>query len=82
MKELEVIVPKLYEDLEAGVLVEWFKREGDYIKIGDIIFSLETEKSVFEIESEFEGCLKKIIIGNGNDVKPLDIVGIISSEKE
>lgn len=81
MKELEIIVPKLYEDLETATLLEWFKKEGDYIKRGDVIFNLETDKAVFEVESENTGYLSKIIINNGSEVNVMDVVGIISETK-
>lgn len=81
MGEIEIIMPKLYEDMESVILVEWHKKEGDYVEEGEIVFSVETEKAVFDIEAESEGYLKKIIINNSSDVNVMDVVGILSSEK-
>ncbi len=81
MNELEIIVPKLYEDLETATLLEWIKQEGDYIKRGDVIFNLETDKAVFEVEAENEGYLKRIVINNDSKVNVMDVVGIISETK-
>lgn len=82
MKDVEIVIPKLYEDLETVVLVEWYKKEGDFVKVGEIIFNVETDKAVFEIESEYEGYLKRIIVNNGTNVNVMDVVGVISSGKD
>ncbi len=82
MMEHEIIVPKLYEDLEKCVLAEWFIKENDYVRKGEYIFSIETEKAIFDIESEYEGTLKKILVGNRATIKPMDIIGILVSGRE
>jgi pyruvate/2-oxoglutarate dehydrogenase complex dihydrolipoamide acyltransferase (E2) component len=79
MPDFEIIVPKLYEDFETGTLIKWLKSEGDFIKKGEQVFSLETDKAAFDIESDFEGVLKKITVGEGKVVKVMDVVGIITS---
>ena len=72
---MDIIVPKLYEDMQGGILVEWHKEVGDEIESGDEIFSLETEKSVFEIEVEDDGKLTAILVDGGSKVNTLDVVG-------
>ena len=72
---MDIIVPKLYEDMQGGILVEWHKEVGDEIESGDEIFSIETEKSVFEIEVEDDGKLTAILVEGGSKVKTLDVVG-------
>ena len=72
---MDIIVPKLYEDMQGGILVEWHKEVGDEIESGDEIFSIETEKSVFEIEVEDDGKLTAILVEGGSEVKTLDVVG-------
>jgi len=74
---IEIIIPKLYEDMENALLVEWVKKEGEYIEVGDIIFALETEKAVFEIEAEEEGILKEILAKENSEVKVLGVVGFL-----
>jgi pyruvate dehydrogenase E2 component (dihydrolipoamide acetyltransferase) len=74
---IEIIIPKLYEDMENGLLLEWIKKENEYIEVGDILFTLETEKAAFEIEAEAEGNLKKILTEDLTEVKVLEVVGYI-----
>jgi len=42
---------------EESVIVEWRKKEGDKVAKGDILFTVETDKSVMDVESFEEGTL-------------------------
>lgn len=54
----EVRVPRLGWSMEEGVFVGWRKRDGDRVKVGDVLFELEGEKASQEIESLDEGILR------------------------
>ena len=71
----DIIIPKLYEDMQGAVIVGWQKNIGEKIEYGDEIFSIETEKSVFEIEAEEDGVLVEIIAESGTEVKTLEVIG-------
>lgn len=47
--------------MEVGRVVEWKVSEGDEIKEGDEILSVETDKAVVEVESPLSGVLLKIV---------------------
>ncbi len=57
-----VIMPKFGQMTEESAIVEWLKKEGDKVAKGDILFTVETDKSVMEVESFEEGTLLKIIV--------------------
>lgn len=63
-----VIMPKLGQTVEESTILKWHKREGDPVKKGEILFEIETDKAVLEIESFFEGTLLKIIVAEGRTV--------------
>lgn len=63
-----VIMPKLGQTVEESTIVKWHKHEGDPVKKGEILFEIETDKAVLEIESFFEGTLLKIIVAEGQTV--------------
>jgi pyruvate/2-oxoglutarate dehydrogenase complex dihydrolipoamide acyltransferase (E2) component len=44
--------------MEEGVFVEWLKADGDTIEPGDLLFNLEGEKAIQEIESIDSGVLR------------------------
>jgi len=63
-----VIMPKLGQTVEESTVLKWHKHEGDLIKKGEILFEIETDKAVLEIESFFEGTLLKIVVAEGQTV--------------
>ncbi|MBU4366190.1 MAG: E3 binding domain-containing protein [Kiritimatiellae bacterium] len=55
---IEIIVPKLGWSMDEGTFVEWLKKDGDEVKPGDLLFALESDKAVQEIESMDSGILR------------------------
>ena len=53
----EVIMPKMGDAMEEGILLQWFKQDGETVKSGDVIAEIETDKSNVEIEAEDAGVL-------------------------
>ena len=51
-------MPKMGDGMEAGTLLSWKKRDGDEVKLGDVIAEIETDKSNVEIEAEDSGVLR------------------------
>ena len=47
--------------MEVGRVVEWKVSEGDEIKEGDEILSVETDKAVVDVESPLGGVILKIV---------------------
>ncbi len=79
----KIIMPKIGETMELGILIKWHKKEGDLIKKGDILFEIETDKAVFEHEAVEGGYLRKILVPAGEDlVKVLAVVGYIADSME
>jgi pyruvate dehydrogenase E2 component (dihydrolipoamide acetyltransferase) len=54
----EIVMPRLGWTMEEGVLVEWIKKDGDPVKVGDIIFTVESDKALNEVEAFEEGILR------------------------
>lgn len=72
----EIRVPKLGMSMTEGVLTEWLVADGATVEIGMMIYALETDKSVQEIESPAAGTLK--IIGQpGETYEPGAVIGTI-----
>ena len=53
---------------ESAVIAEWLVKEGDAVSVGTPLFSIETGKTTFEIESETAGTVLGIFAGEGDDV--------------
>ena len=63
-----IIMPKFGQMTEESAIVEWLKKEGDKVAKGDILFTVETDKSVMEVESFEAGTLLKIVVKPGVSV--------------
>jgi UDP-glucose 4-epimerase len=69
---IEIIVPRLGWSMEEGAFVAWLKQDGELVKAGDLLFSIEGDKAVQEIESIDSGILR--IAANGP--KPGDSIRV------
>jgi pyruvate dehydrogenase E2 component (dihydrolipoamide acetyltransferase) len=69
----EVIMPKVDMDQETGTVVEWRKKNGEYVNVGDVILVIETDKVAVDVESPGSGVLQGITVGPG-DVVPIGTV--------
>lgn len=74
-----VPIPKLGQSEETVIIDSWRAKEGDAIKKGDVLFEVETDKAVLEVESQFEGTLLKIIVPAGKEV-PVMITACVLGE--
>ncbi len=73
-----VDMPKLSPTMEEGLLAAWHVKEGDTVKIDDLLAEVETDKATMEFRSFDQGTLLKILVPSGSQVKlgqPVAIVG-------
>ena len=81
-KAQAVIMPKAGITVESCIIGEWLKSVGDDIKIGDILFTYETDKASFECESTAEGKLLAIFFEEGEEVPCMQNVCAVGPEGE
>jgi pyruvate/2-oxoglutarate dehydrogenase complex dihydrolipoamide acyltransferase (E2) component len=56
----QILLPKLGFSVNEGTVAEWLIADGAQVQQGQPLFSLESEKSVEEIEAPAAGTLKII----------------------
>jgi len=78
----QVIMPVLGETVSASTIVEWFKKEGEPVSRGDLLFSVESDKAVLEVEASAQGFLSKILVPAGQKVPVLTVVALITRTAE
>ena len=78
----KVIVPQKGLSDESCIIQEWKKKEGDWVKKGEVICEVETNKAVFEIEAPVSGIILKILFKEGEEVPVLDTIAIIGEPDE
>ncbi len=76
----EVQMPKLDITMEKGILVKWFKKEGEKINKGEPLFEVSTEKVSTEVESEVSGMVMKINFSADDIVNVGEVVAVIEAE--
>jgi pyruvate dehydrogenase E2 component (dihydrolipoamide acetyltransferase) len=77
-----IILPKLGQMTEESTIVHWLKREGELVSKGEILFEMETDKSIMEVESFFDGTLLKILVPEGDTVPVMTPVAFIGTPGE
>ena len=53
-------LPRLGQTMERGTILRWFKKEEDSFDVGEVLYEVETEKVVSEIEAKLPGTLAHI----------------------
>ena len=53
----KIVMPRLGWTMEEGTFVEWHKAEGERVEKGDILFSVEGDKAIQEVEAFDTGIL-------------------------
>ncbi len=53
-----IAMPRLGWTMEEGTLVEWLKADGDAVEVGEILFTVESDKALNEIETFSGGILR------------------------
>ncbi len=53
----DIKIPALGESIVGGQIAKWHFQEGDYVKIGDVLLTLETDKVAAEVTAEASGAL-------------------------
>ena len=79
---IPIIMPKQGQSVETCIITRWFKSRGDTVSSGDLLFSYETDKAAFELESPADGTLLETFFDNGAEVPVLVNVAVIGKPGE
>ncbi len=74
----QVQLPQMGLSEESAVIGEFYVSVGDAVKVGTRLFSIETGKSVFDVESEFEGEVLAFFCEEGDELPiqaPVMVIG-------
>ena len=55
---IPILLPRLGWTMEEGRFVEWLKKDGDAVEMGDLLYAVESDKSVNEVEATDPGILR------------------------
>ena len=77
----EIKVPAVGESISSGIISLWHRQDGDYVRTGDLLFTLDTDKVSTEVAAQAAG-LVRIKIPADQEVKIGEIVGLIEDAPE
>ena len=73
----KVILPELGEGIEKATESYWFFQEGEKVNEKDDLVELTTDKATFNLPCPTSGTLIEVLIHEGDEAHPGDVLGII-----
>ena len=73
----EVVMPQLGLTMEEGSVVSWKKQVGDCVAKGEVLFTVETDKTEMEVESADAGYLNSIHVRLGEKVRVGTVIALL-----
>src|ERR1700722_17175567 len=75
-------MPKLSPTMEEGAVAKWHKKEGDFVKAGEVLLEIATDKATVEHSALDEGWLRKIVVPEGKNVIINHPIAIFSENRD
>ncbi len=77
----EIKVPAVGESISSGIISLWHRQDGDYVRSGDLLFTLDTDKVSTEVAAQSAGIVR-IKAPADTEVKIGEVVGLIEEAPE
>ena len=79
---IEIIIPDFGTSAETVKLVKWLKQVGDFVKKGESLCEIETDKATTELESFVEGVLLEQVVAADSEIPIGTVIARIGKEGE
>ncbi len=79
---IPVVLPRQGQSVETCIITAWLKKKGEQVSTGDLLFSYETDKAAFDMESPADGILLDTFYNEGDEVPVLTNVAVIGAAGE
>lgn len=76
---IPINMPQVGQDIETAVIAEWKVKEGDSVKIGDVIALVESDKAVFEVEVFQNGVIIRLLYRAGDEARVLQPIALLET---
>lgn len=77
----EIVMPRLTDSMEEGVILAWLRQDGDRIEVGDDLVEIETDKASMVYEADLAGVLE-ILVPEGETRAVGDPIATITADGE
>src|SRR5215204_5098421 len=75
---IQIKVPAVGESISEVTIANWLKKDGDQVKLDEVIAELESDKATFELTAQSAGVLK-IVKQKGETVPIGDVIAEIDA---
>ncbi|WP_324261777.1 lipoyl domain-containing protein [Altererythrobacter sp. H2] len=72
----EIRIPKLGMSAQEMTLVEWMFGDGEQVSAGEVLYTVETDKTTVEVQAQASGTLRPTG-EEGHVYKVGDLIGVI-----
>lgn len=73
-----VVLPPLSETMIDGLIVRWYKQEGDAVDEGEPLYDVDTDKATVEVSAPAAGILRRILVPAGDTVPIGALLAVIA----
>lgn len=78
----KIMMPKLSDTMEEGVILKWVRKEGEKVKQGETLVEIESDKADMELEAYDSGVVRKIVVPEGGKAAIGALIAIIGDPSE
>jgi pyruvate dehydrogenase E2 component (dihydrolipoamide acetyltransferase) len=78
----QILMPKLGLTMTEGTVDLWYKQEGDYVKKGETVCTISSEKLTHDVEAPDSGVLLKILVQEAEEQVCKEPIALIGTEEE
>jgi pyruvate dehydrogenase E2 component (dihydrolipoamide acetyltransferase) len=78
----EIVMPQLSDSMEEGRLISWKVKEGDRVKVGDVIAEVESDKAIMEVQSFKAGTVTQLLVKAGEDAPVGTVIARIQTDTD
>lgn len=77
-----VTMPKLSPTMEEGAVARWHKKEGEFVKAGELLVEIATDKATVEHTALDEGWLRRQLAQPGQSIRVNQPIAVMSAVKD
>ncbi len=78
----EIVMPRLSDSMEEGTVLQWIKKLGDQVAIGDELVEIETDKANMIYEADVAGKLTRILAEEGTTMPIGEVIAYVGGAED
>ena len=75
-------MPDLGTTTDEITLTRWLKAEGDFVKLGEPLFEVLTDKTTMEVEAYLAGEIKRIDVAEGSVIPVGTVLAYVGNRED